>query len=102
MCLITANVGTNKGGAIDIASLKKALRIAEIGAENNLPGISLVESARSQHLTKHKYLIWVVIILKKLHAVQTRRSHYFYRIRKFNCRWCVYSRHERLCYHGKK
>ncbi len=45
MCLITANVGTNKGGAIDIASLKKALRIAEIGAENNLPGISLVESA---------------------------------------------------------
>ncbi len=45
MCLITSNVGTNKGGAIDIASLKKALRIAEIGAENNIPGISLVESA---------------------------------------------------------
>jgi acetyl-CoA carboxylase carboxyltransferase component len=45
MCLITANVGTNKGGAIDIASLKKALRISEIGQENNLPGINLVESA---------------------------------------------------------
>ncbi|MBP6153368.1 MAG: acyl-CoA carboxylase subunit beta [Chitinophagales bacterium] len=45
MCLITSNVGTNKGGAIDIASLKKALRISEIGRENNLPGISLVESA---------------------------------------------------------
>ncbi|HRB70128.1 MAG TPA: acyl-CoA carboxylase subunit beta, partial [Chitinophagales bacterium] len=42
MCLITSNVGTNKGGAIDIASLKKALRISEIGRENNLPGISLV------------------------------------------------------------
>jgi acetyl-CoA carboxylase carboxyltransferase component len=28
MCLITSNVGTNKGGAIDIASLKKALRIS--------------------------------------------------------------------------
>ncbi|HQG37629.1 MAG TPA: carboxyl transferase domain-containing protein, partial [Chitinophagales bacterium] len=45
MCMITANVGTNKGGAIDIASLKKALRISEIGQENNLPGINLVESA---------------------------------------------------------
>ncbi|HNE50012.1 MAG TPA: carboxyl transferase domain-containing protein, partial [Chitinophagales bacterium] len=42
MCMITANVGTNKGGAIDIASLKKALRISEIGQENNLPGINLV------------------------------------------------------------
>ncbi|MBK6273859.1 MAG: acyl-CoA carboxylase subunit beta [Saprospirales bacterium] len=45
MCLITANVGTNKGGAIDIATLKKALRINEIGVENNLPAINLVESA---------------------------------------------------------
>jgi acetyl-CoA carboxylase carboxyltransferase component len=45
MCLITANVGTNKGGAIDIATLKKALRINEIGNENNLPSINLVESA---------------------------------------------------------
>lgn len=45
MCLVTANVGTNKGGAIDIATLKKALRINEIGQENNLPSINLVESA---------------------------------------------------------
>ncbi len=45
MCLITANVGTNKGGAIDIATLKKALRINEIALENNLPSINLVESA---------------------------------------------------------
>lgn len=45
MCLVTANVGTNKGGAIDIATLKKALRISEIGQENNLPSINLVESA---------------------------------------------------------
>jgi acetyl-CoA carboxylase carboxyltransferase component len=45
MCMITANVGTNKGGAIDIATLKKALRISEIGVENNLPAINLVESA---------------------------------------------------------
>lgn len=45
MCMITANVGTNKGGAIDIATLKKALRIGEIANENNLPSINLVESA---------------------------------------------------------
>ncbi|MCB9032965.1 MAG: acyl-CoA carboxylase subunit beta [Chitinophagales bacterium] len=45
LCMITANVGTNKGGAIDIATLKKALRIGEIANENNLPSINLVESA---------------------------------------------------------
>ncbi|MBK9355559.1 MAG: hypothetical protein IPN09_16795 [Bacteroidetes bacterium] len=41
MCLITANVGTNKGGAIDIATLKKALRINEIGQENNSTSLSI-------------------------------------------------------------
>jgi acyl-CoA carboxylase subunit beta len=45
MCMINANVGTNKGGAIDIATLKKALRISEIANENGLPSINLVESA---------------------------------------------------------
>ena len=45
ICMITANVGTNKGGAIDIATLKKAIRISEIASENNLPCINLVESA---------------------------------------------------------
>ena len=45
MCMINANVGTNKGGAIDIATLKRALRIGEIANENNLPCINLVESA---------------------------------------------------------
>lgn len=45
MCMITSNVGTNKGGAVDIASLQKALRINEIAKENNLPGINMVESA---------------------------------------------------------
>jgi len=45
ICIVTANVGTNKGGAIDIATLQKALRINEIGKENNLPSINLVESA---------------------------------------------------------
>jgi acetyl-CoA carboxylase carboxyltransferase component len=45
ICMVTANVGTNKGGAIDIATLQKALRINEIAVENNLPAINLVESA---------------------------------------------------------
>jgi acyl-CoA carboxylase subunit beta len=45
MCMVNANVGTNKGGAIDIATLKKALRISEIANENGLPSINLVESA---------------------------------------------------------
>lgn len=45
MCMVNANVGTNKGGAIDIATLKKAIRIGEIANENNLPSINLVESA---------------------------------------------------------
>jgi acetyl-CoA carboxylase carboxyltransferase component len=45
MCMITSNVGTNKGGAIDIATLQKAVRLNEIALENRLPGINLVESA---------------------------------------------------------
>lgn len=45
MCMITANVGTHKGGAVDISSLQKAIRIGEIAKENNLVGINLVESA---------------------------------------------------------
>lgn len=45
LCLITANVGTNKGGAIDYFSLQKALRLNQISMENRLPVINLVESA---------------------------------------------------------
>lgn len=44
LCMIVANVGTNKGGAVDAATLQKSLRLAEIAAENALPTISLVES----------------------------------------------------------
>jgi acetyl-CoA carboxylase carboxyltransferase component len=44
--MITSNVGTNKGGAIDIATLQKAFRLKRnCIRENNLPGINLVESA---------------------------------------------------------
>jgi acetyl-CoA carboxylase carboxyltransferase component len=43
--MIIANVGTRKGGAIDYATLQKALRLNEISIENRLPVISLVESS---------------------------------------------------------
>ncbi len=45
MCLITSNIGTIKGGAIDYTTLQKGFRFNEIAAENKLPVINLVESA---------------------------------------------------------
>jgi acetyl-CoA carboxylase carboxyltransferase component len=45
LCMINSNVGTNKGGAIDYATLQKGLRISEIAMENRLPTINIVESA---------------------------------------------------------
>ncbi|MEX0812053.1 MAG: carboxyl transferase domain-containing protein [Chitinophagales bacterium] len=45
ICMISANIGTKKGGAIDYATLQKSLRIGEIAYENKLPMINLVESA---------------------------------------------------------
>ncbi|RMG70624.1 MAG: acyl-CoA carboxylase subunit beta [Bacteroidetes bacterium] len=45
LCMISANVGTHKGGAVDHATLQKSLRLGEIAAENHLPFIALVESA---------------------------------------------------------
>lgn len=45
LVLIIANVGTRKGGAVDAATLQKALRLNEISMENRLPVVSLVESS---------------------------------------------------------
>lgn len=45
LCLINANVGTNRGGSIDKATLDKSIRIGEIAMENALPVINLVESS---------------------------------------------------------
>lgn len=45
LCMVSANVGTHKGGAVDQATLQKSLRLGEIAAENHLPFITLVESA---------------------------------------------------------
>ncbi|MDW8015452.1 MAG: carboxyl transferase domain-containing protein [Bacteroidia bacterium] len=43
--MITSNVGTEKGGAIDLPTLQKSLRLNEIALENGLPVINFVESA---------------------------------------------------------
>ncbi|MEH0156175.1 carboxyl transferase domain-containing protein [Limibacter armeniacum] len=45
LCMVISNVGTNKGGSVDYATLQKSLRLSEIAAENALPVINLVESA---------------------------------------------------------
>jgi len=44
LCLINANLGTRKGGAVDYATSLKVLRLGEIALENKLPTINLVES----------------------------------------------------------
>ncbi|HRP39065.1 MAG TPA: carboxyl transferase domain-containing protein [Chitinophagales bacterium] len=45
LCMIISNVGTNKGGAVNLATLNKSFRLGEIATENALPTITLVESA---------------------------------------------------------
>jgi len=44
-CLITASEATIKGGSINEWGLKKSLRLGQVGVENELPTISLIESA---------------------------------------------------------
>ena len=44
-CLITASDATVKGGAINELGVKKTARLAEVAAQNNLPSVSLIESA---------------------------------------------------------
>jgi acetyl-CoA carboxylase carboxyltransferase component len=45
LIMVLSNVGTNKGGSVNLATLNKSLRLSEIAAENDLPVISMVESA---------------------------------------------------------
>jgi acetyl-CoA carboxylase carboxyltransferase component len=45
LCLVISNVGTNKGGAVNLATLQKSMRLSEIAFENDLPVVNLVESA---------------------------------------------------------
>ena len=44
-CMITANDCTVKGGAVNEAGMQKSRRVADIAAQNRLPGISMIESA---------------------------------------------------------
>jgi len=45
LCMISANVGSNRGGAIDKSTLDKSIRMSQIAMENGLPVINLVESS---------------------------------------------------------
>lgn len=45
LCLVISNVGTNKGGSVNVATLQKSMRLSEIAFENELPVINMVESA---------------------------------------------------------
>ncbi len=45
LCMAISNVGTNKGGSVDYATLQKSLRLSDIAMENELPVVNLVESA---------------------------------------------------------
>lgn len=51
--MLISNVGTNKGGAVDYATLQKSLRLSEIALENRLPVINLVESAGANLPEQH-------------------------------------------------
>jgi acetyl-CoA carboxylase carboxyltransferase component len=53
LCMCIANVGTNKGGSVDYATLQKSLRLGEIAMENELPVINLVESAGANLPEQH-------------------------------------------------
>lgn len=45
LVMAISNVGTNKGGAVDYATLHKSLRLSEIARNCQLPVLNLVESA---------------------------------------------------------
>lgn len=70
LCAVSANVGTNKGGAIDYFTLQKALRMGQIAAENDLPMINLVESAGANLPEQAKIFIQGGVNFREI----TRRS----------------------------
>lgn len=68
--LITSNVGTEKGGAIDLPTLQKSLRLNEIALENGLPVINFVESAGADLPEQAKIFNYGGAIFREI----TRRS----------------------------
>lgn len=45
LCMVISNVGSNKGGSVNLATLQKSMRLSEIAFENELPVVNMVESA---------------------------------------------------------
>lgn len=70
LCLLNANVGTNKGGAIDKATLEKTTRISQIASENGLPVINLVESSGANLPEQEQIFNYGGVIFREI----TRRS----------------------------
>ena len=70
LCVLTANVGTIKGGSIDYPTLQKNLRISEIALENGLPTINMVESAGANLPDQAKIFNYGGAIFREI----TRRS----------------------------
>ncbi|MCB9744696.1 MAG: acyl-CoA carboxylase subunit beta [Alphaproteobacteria bacterium] len=56
-CMIMASDSTVRGGAINESGVKKTRRLAEIAAENHLPGVSLIESAGADLPNQSKIFI---------------------------------------------
>nr|WP_128222068.1 acyl-CoA carboxylase subunit beta [Nocardioides yefusunii] len=73
-CMISANDPTVKGGASNPWTLKKTFRAAQIAQENNLPQISLVESAGADLPTQKDIFIPGGKIFRDLARASGRRQ----------------------------
>lgn len=70
LCMLNANVGSNRGGAIDKATLEKSIRMGEIAAENGLPVLNLVESSGANLAQQEQIFNYGGTIFREI----TRRS----------------------------
>ncbi len=68
--LVISNVGTEKGGAVDLPTLQKSLRLSEIALENRLPVVNFVESAGADLPEQARVFIQGGAIFREI----TRRS----------------------------
>ncbi|HEY3530494.1 MAG TPA: acyl-CoA carboxylase subunit beta [Nocardioides sp.] len=73
-CLITANDPTVKGGASNPWTVKKIFRASQIAEENNLPTISLVESAGADLPTQKEIFIPGGKLFRDLTRASARKS----------------------------
>ena len=70
LCMISANIGTLAGGAIDKSTLEKSKRISEIAIQNHLPVINLVESSGANLQEQEKIFNFGGLIFREI----SRRS----------------------------